>query len=464
MVSVIGLGFLACSNDNNEEQVTPLGTTGNTYVSVSINMASQRDAKALPEDYNPDGTYDGIDGVKSLDIYMVSTDGSVEAKRFGKSELSTTGTVLKLNEPLRTTSGSKSLYVVLNNPNALGTAVPKDDDLLDTAGLAQIVNDGSFGNVAADVIMMTGKNPSIFVSPDVSQQAASSGDNNFSVTVTRVASRVIVTSTAGTDLLDQDGNKIGTISNVTYSVAQGANKVYFAGKSDFTTWGSEYVTALGNYTTEAPKYYDYSDLSTPSPVPAKPANDDYKSLQGKFLFENTHATGDIKTSGYKKGNTAYVLIKAKFTPDPSAVADGGTLTNGTFYIGGSDGKIYSSKAAAQAAVTNQKAALHEQGKVLYYAWLNPDNVTRPLNSPVLRNNIYHININSFAKIGLNWNPLYPEDPDNPNPGNPDPKPGDPDNPVNPVDPTDPLTPEETYMNVDISVLEWTVHSYDIDLQ
>ena len=76
---------------------------------------------------------------------------------------------------------------------------------------------------------------------------------------------------------------------------------------------------------------------------------------------------------------------------------------------------------------------------------------------MVRNNIYHINISAFKKIGYNWNPLVPGT------DNPDPKPGNPDEPETPIDPLDPLSPEQTYMTVDISILNWTVHSYDIEL-
>lgn len=101
--------------------------------------------------------------------------------------------------------------------------------------------------------------------------------------------------------------------------------------------------------------------------------------------------------------------------------------------------------------------------MLNYAWLNPDSLTEPLNSPVVRNNIYHINITGYSRLGYNWNPLYPgEDPDTDNPSNPDPKPGNPDEPDIPIDPIDPLTPEETYMSVEVTVTDWWVHSYNIE--
>jgi hypothetical protein len=460
LVLFVGLGFIACSDDNNEPSQG--GVEGKvTYVSLSVSLPGKSTQKALPEDYNPDGDYEGNDGVQTLDIYMQSADGTIEAKRFQGTDISSTGTVVAPSQPFRTTSGTKTIYVVLNNPNPLGTTITTEDELVDIDGLAQIVTSNGTNY---DVITMTGKSGSVYIEPDITAQNVNDGANRISVEVERVASRAIVTTTATTDLNDANGVKIGTISNVTYSIAQGANKIHWIAQATYDSWGYDYVPILGEYVGQADTYYEYADLFTPTTVPTKPvAADGYKSLEGKFLFENTHEIGDRSTTGYRKGNTAYVLVRAKLTPEASAIADGGTLTNGTFYVGQSDGNIYSTKAAAQAAVQNQKVAVYTQGKMLYYAWLNPDDLSIPLNSPVIRNNIYHVNITGFKQIGYNWNPLYPEDPDTATPENPDPKPGNPDEPEIPIDPIDPLTPEQTYMTVEITALNWTVHSYDIEL-
>ena len=89
---------------------------------------------------------------------------------------------------------------------------------------------------------------------------------------------------------------------------------------------------------------------------------------------------------------------------------------------------------------------------------------KPLNAPVYRNNIYHISVKGFKKIGLNWNPLFPENPNTPgDKTNPDPKPNNPHEPVPPIKPEDNLSPKETYMSVDVSVIPWNVHTYEIEL-
>ena len=459
---IVGASFIACSSSDDDVAKSSESEGVPTFINLSVSLPQSNNQRAGgDENYNPDGDYEGNDGVVTLDVYMTASDGTLEAKRFVGSDISSTGSVVAPSQPFRTTSGMKTVYVVLNSPNPLATAVPQDNDLLPIAGLASIETENG---TDYDVITMTGKATSVVIAPDITAQQVTAGANRVAVQLSRIASRAIVTTTATPTIVDDNGQTVGTLANITYAVAQGTNKVYFLPQTNYVTWGSSYIPTTSDYNTTATNYYDYSDLTaaTPTTVPAKPSPaDGYKSLPGKFLFENTHTPGDVKTSQYKKGNTAYVLVRAIFTPDPAAVVDGGALTNGTFYVGGTDGKIYSSKAAAQGAVQNQKVSVYQGGKMLYYAWLNPDDIKKPMNSPVIRNNIYHVNITAFGKLGFNWNPLYPEDPNLPD--NPDPKPLNPDEPEMPIDPTDPLTPEETYMSVDITVLNWTVHSYDIEL-
>jgi len=456
-----GVLLFSCSNKSeNVEESKPEGVP--TYLNLTISLPGPALGKALPDDYNPDGIYEGNDGVETLDIYMLSADGTIEGKRFSGTDISSTGSTVSPSQPFRTTSGYKTVYIVLNDPNPLETSITSEDDLVDVTGLART---RTVNGVNYDIITMTGKSDSkIYIEPDITVQAVNNGANRISVAVNRVASRVIVTSSAASTIVNGDGVTLGTVSNVTWSVAQGTTEIYWISQPNYVSYGYNYVPALGEYINQADTYYDYSDLSTPVPVPALPAaGDGYKSLTGKFVFENTHLYGaDTRTTGYRKGNTAYVLVKTVFTPDPAQIADGGTLTNGTFYVGAADGNIYSSKQAAQDAVQNQKVSVYSGGKMLYYAWLNPDSITNPLNSPVIRNNIYHINITGFSSLGYNWNPLYPEDPDTTTPENPDPKPGNPDEPEIPIDPIDPLTPEETYMTVEVTVTDWYVHSYDIE--
>ena len=164
LASFIALGFIACSNNDNEdaEGGEPEGTP--TYVSLSVSLP-KGSTKALPGDYNPDGEYVGNDGIQTLDVYMIGADKTVEAKRFSGKDLSASGSLITPSQPFRTTSGTKIVYVVLNSPNPLGTTAPLDNDLLPIAGLAQIK---TVSGVNYDVITMTGKSSPTFIEPDLS--------------------------------------------------------------------------------------------------------------------------------------------------------------------------------------------------------------------------------------------------------------------------------------------------------
>lgn len=266
-------------------------------------------------------------------------------------------------------------------------------------------------------------------------------------------------------------------------------------------------------------------------------------MEGNFVLPTTHnynaAAPNGTQNGYYKGNTAYILIRTKFVPekinmdlDPTvapganarpgrptsvqAPKDWATLPTNQrpdILVRGANGMFYSTVFASQdpiyRGVTGQTVEIFQaikngtgevQGyKMLYFAWVNPDNVGGPnagkwYNSPVYRNNIYHVQLDGVTGIGTSWNPLVPatgggtgvgsNDPNHPN--NPDTftsipqvnvptgtgpqNPGDPVTPVTPtptptpVQPQNPLTPNKTFMAVKTTVLPWQVHGYKFKLQ
>lgn len=86
----------------------------------------------------------------------------------------------------------------------------------------------------------------------------------------------------------------------------------------------------------------------------------------------------------------------------------------------------------------------------YIAYVNPD-TNKPTtwkNAPVVRNNVYNVNVKKFSKLGLYHDPNNPDEPDDPD--QPDP------------DPDKPIKDTETYMAYEITVINWGVHSYDIE--
>ena len=465
----LGLGFSACSSDDVPGSQTDGGTT---YMNLSFTFPTSVGTRATSTtgnsatDYNPKGTYVGNDEIKTIDVYVVNGLSVEFSKRYVPIDYEYANNTLTPKTAIKTTAGTKTVYVVINDPNALRSAPLNSQDILSIKDLATWTTDGK------DLVTMTGyKTGSI--EDGVNEVTAIAGTKNrINVDVTRLVSRAVVTASA-TQTGGEYTGTIGTLKDVTYSVAQGELSVYAYAKSDFASVRYGFVPNTdADYQAAAvgTTYYDYTGLSTKNPLDVVATAGAYSGVKGAYLFENTHlyaaapAAGAVTyAGGYRKGNTAYVLVRGTFTPNDTVIADGGKLTNGTFYVGVADSKIYSTAAAAQAAVTGQQYRTYTNGKVLYYAWLNPDDITKPYNSPVVRNNVYHINITGFKTIGLNWNPLVPKDPSNPT-INPDPKPTDENEPTDtPIRPTDPLTVNDTYMSVQVTVLPWAVHLYDIEL-
>lgn len=175
----------------------------------------------------------------------------------------------------------------------------------------------------------------------------------------------------------------------------------------------------------------------------------------KFVLPVTHEyTG--ATNNYKKGNTTYFEIRCEFTAenvDEHGVATPVVSTDGSLYFGLDDGKFYTSEDAAKASTIakDQNVRKYDGSVMKYIIWLNPNTVAENQKyelSPTVRNQVYHAHVKGFKEIGVAHNPLNPDDPKDPD---------------NPIDPEDPLENSETHLSVEVQVLPWTIHSYEIDL-
>lgn len=452
--------------------------------------------------------------------------------------------------------GQKTVFVVVNPsanvtnllPTTAGTTLAafkakyESSDLVFAAGSAtttvaeQIAEftaatAGATATNASDKIMMTGEPASQNISAGITEAqtiptaAGTTAQNRVSLKVQRAVARVLVTKSKDsynfkgddptTDAVDE--TTIATISKVVFSEAQGENKIYFIPKAatatgtSFQTPGFDFkptstadfngtYTAATGASTGADQYYDYSGLQKPRNVDTYTAGKltgttltEITKHHGAFILPNTHQwSTDLATSGYRRGNTAYVLVRAYVTP--KFVATAYDASNKTFTWDknwnadhskttvclGEDGFFYASDALAQNAAQKRAgnttatqqvttyAVTTDGVKMLYWAWLNPNTATSSTwaSSPVIRNNVYHISIKDFTHFGENWNNLVPKRDGDPNtPKNPDPKPdgGDHEKPnPNPGgEPEKPLGTPNTYMSVDATILPWQVHSYEV---
>lgn len=531
---VLGLGLTAC---NNEDVNGPVDESkANTHISIALKLGRGSSLRSLPTDYNDVGTWAGNDAITSITVF-VSDATEVTYKKYpvGENEAyKMEGDVVTPNAPeaaIKTTPGWKEVYVLVNAKSeaeeylgasgfsgtiAAGTFKAKYADIL---ALGNSFYDGTAFNVKTsasklaevntdkDDIMMTNVTPqTITVAPNVKVEETIDQTkklNRVNLEVERAVARVMVTTKQKTyNVPSADGSStIGTLTNITWVLAQGENSLFVQRKANWETPNHTWVPTTATYLSDAAKKYDYSglyeeydaaaqfggttvpELATYTALNAAGSNKaevlaslglEAKDVNGKFVLPTTHEVAKGENSGFKKGNTAYVMVRAKFTP--TTFAGTGDFdkddVSGTFYLG-ANGKFYKNATDAvtkdKGGVPDQTVAKYVGGKVIYYAWVNPDVIPEWYNSPVLRNNIYHIHITGFKTIGTNWNPLFPENPNDPKTpdqgGNPDPKPSVPNvnEPESPIDPTDPLTTPETWMSVDVTVLPWLVHSYDVDL-
>ena len=463
------------------------------------------------KEFNYNGTWNGKDAIEKVDVYVVG-DGEVSYGQFSLNDFKIgkatddTNITIKPNKAILTTPGAKKIYALINAPEEITKTLEKSMPAHFNEAYAKAVEGMKTAQVARanaakeDLIMMSNADEcKIDVEDGVSKEDAKQGPKNLAkVNVKRVVARVILTTTKPSyEIKLEDGTVLGKIENITYAVAQGEKAFYISQQKNeagsIITPGYSFLPAvnpadkskLTNYEDQA-KVYDYSDLryTVDNPRAAIVADNltaaleiGKKSLESSaFIFEASHKFGEARqtiadySGDFRRGNTPYVLVRTKFTPDDNAFYNEYQRNlfkkgDGTFYRG-EDGLFYARNKPFRSKngthVPEQKYTKFEAGKVLYHVFVNPDDVLKTLDAPAYRNNIYHISVTGFKTLGLNWNPLYPEDPDTPDQKNPDPKPKDDPN-TPPYVPGDFNTPKETYLAVEVNVIPWNVHSYDIEL-
>lgn len=516
LLGLLAVGLVAltsCKQDRTE----PQKNEGSTYVSVAINLQSSLRAGTgeTDDEFNLKGTWNGKDAIETIAVYVVG-DGEVSYGQYTMADFkidnATDDTNItikpKPNKAILTKPGTKKVYALINAPEEITKLLEKSMPAHFNEAYAKAVENMTTAQVARanaakeDLIMMSNAAEcEINIVDGVTKEEAIQGPKNLAkVDVKRVVARVILTTTQPSyEIKLQDGTVLGKIENITYAVAQGEKAFYISQQKDkagsIITPGYDFMplvdaanpSKLTNYEDQA-KVYDYSDLryTVDNPRAALVAENltaaleiGKKSLESSaFIFEASHPFGEngqtIKdySGGFRRGNTPYVLVRAKFTPNDNAFYNSYQLNlfkkgDGTFYRG-EDGLFYAKNGPFTGGkiptrlVPEQKYTKFEAGKVLYHVFVNPDNILKTLDAPAYRNNIYHISVTGFKTLGLNWNPLYPEDPDTPDQKNPDPKPKDDPN-TPPYVPGDFNTPKETYLAVEVNVIPWNVHSYAIEL-
>ena len=128
----------------------------------------------------------------------------------------------------------------------------------------------------------------------------------------------------------------------------------------------------------------------------------------------------------------------------------------TFYYGIDDHTIYDTLLAARAG-GNSKIRKYKGGKMVYLSPLNEQRTTEGgpvFNCDTRRNNIYDLILNSITGLGLNYDPVDPDDPNIPEPG---------DNPWEPEPNIPPINGRENVIRITATPLQWNTMDHTLEL-
>lgn len=129
----------------------------------------------------------------------------------------------------------------------------------------------------------------------------------------------------------------------------------------------------------------------------------------------------------------------------------------TFYYGIDDHTIYDTLLAARAG-GNSKIRKYEGGKMVYLSPLNEQRTKEGgpvFNCDTRRNNIYDLILNSITGLGLNYDPVDPDDPNIPKPG---------DNPWEPEPNIPPINGRENVIRITATPLRWNTMDHTMELK
>ena len=267
-----------------------------------------------------------------------------------------TNITIKPNKAILTKPGTKKVYALINAPEEITKMLEKSMPTHFNEAYAKAVENMTTAQVARpnaakeDLIMMSNAAEcEVNIEDGATEEEAIQGTKNLAkVNVKRVVARVILTTTKPSyEIKLQDGTVLGKIENITYAVAQGEKAFYISQQKNeagsIITPGYSFLPAvnpadkskLTNYEDQA-KVYDYSDLryTVDNPRAAIVADNltaaleiGKKSLESSaFIFEASHPFGENGqtiadySGGFRRGNTPYVLVRTKFTPNLDPVS------------------------------------------------------------------------------------------------------------------------------------------------
>lgn len=504
--------------------------------------------------------WEGDDVIDKVYVYIFNGAGENASYETTKvidgSEFEVDGDTYTLKEPFLSTLGQKRVFVLVNlnqrlvtkiNAKATTGCTAKDfRDFLQSSGWS----DESISTVPTstvtqtradefvtkvdgkDAIVMTGEPVDVEITEQMKETVKNTTVNTANASVERVVAKVMVTIDENIKLHETDLAKVNNeaqedgshytqacmffednesntdpkayISDLTWTVVQGASDLYFLKKPSEDTKTFEYnaqthetlsmeeTTVKGKelkngaeewkneefWTGVVPQYADFSDFFDYSGLWKKVGNSEIPygidiqattpyvtkedgeaetetnnlkaqvaGLHSEYLFP-TYVGNDVEQ---QRGNTAYILIRARVHPlrytktfgegedayqQSVAVGDDGFEELSTFYFDPISNRFGDTpQTLVKVGANPQTIMKYKDGYVYYFLFPNatkPNDKNTAEVSPILRNQFYHIQIKKIFDMGYPWNPLVPfpkgtqgsADPIIENPQNPNPRPED----------------------------------------
>lgn len=571
----------------------------NNHITRSAS-ASESGQASTDYDENPTplhwAEWEGNDVIDKVYVYIFNgagEDASYETtKVLAGSEFEIEGDTYTLKEPFLSTLGQKRVFVLVNlnqrliakiNTKATAGCTAKDfRDFLQSSGwsdpsistvptsqVSQTRADEFVTKVGGkDAIVMTGEPVDVEITEQMKETVKNSTTiNTATVNVERVVAKVIVTIDENFKLHETDLAKVreqaqgaddavlpyasacmlfkdsesdvspkAYISDITWTVVQGASDLYFLKKpsedketfeynaQNQETLPMEETTVKGKelkngedewkneefWTDVVPQYADFSDFFDYSGLWKKEGNSTIPygidiqattpyvtETEGEAKTETNNLKAEVaglhseyllptyagSTALNQRGNTAYILIRArvhplryatiKHTEDEEggydetvmvAAEDDGFKDLSTFYFDPISNRFGDSPEVLmnESLAGNPETIMKYTDGYMYYFLL--PNATKPNDkntakvSPILRNQFYHIQIKKALDMGYPWNPLVPypkgtqgsENPIIENPQNPNPRPED----DNLRDKYGPITQKQTGIHPHTNINRW----------
>ena len=431
--ALIAFAFFACSENEVKNDPPPVNAGEETYSAVSLSFPKTALKSADHTAANSIETTVTTVGVYVVDVISNLMHGNV----FNDSQFEKEGDGYRLTSALKTTTGDKRIYVVLNP----GTTLQSDIDNL---------RGGIFGEIALDGTAVNYVTASNLVMASVSAAMSTLGVMSAEEAIAAPLEINIQRNTAKVAVKEKSGSTPvvgGSIADFEFALVTEAKKSYLIQQG-----GNTLGTVLTPGRNIAPLTADndyFTKLATPSAWKnVNTSATENNALEGYYVLENVN---DLNVTG----NTTAAIIKAQFTPDDNSVvvayAENGVRTMGSitpgesFYVKKSD-YSYWSEGAYNDAINNEVevgdfSLMYEDGTSYYRVWVQDAEGNRGL----LRNTYYVLNITKISGPGLPYVPGV-----------------DPEDPTSPEDPNQPIE-EDTHISVEVIILPWDVQSSDHEI-